>query len=599
MLIDTEVAGDTVKFHFDADYYIKYDVDISNVPKHLINFMIGIILSVNFTWWPHPIQFDELTEEELKCINWHIQINHISDILDGLKSLTAIPIQVVADNIVEDTFKGDSEKVLCSMGMGRDSFTVTNMAYELGFDMRCFIVGKQYREGLWEERIANVKKFYDLKKIPSNIIMLSHMKSWYPWWVFGLPLAYHYNSGAILAGLEIMFSKTRNKSIFSPLASIFSLDSLTEATGINFSSPVMSLSQYAVQKLLVERYPETLPYQRSCMFGDPWCNNCGKCTKTSLWLTALNYNVNNIKLNSLGKQGKPFKTFLEKNEKNINSFLDAKRWKLPCIATALNVDKKLHGEPYDKWIEQANQYVLDLTWNKKAIKKILEQHFEITPYDNIQDPNGYIIYPSKWEEWISDKSVFTESLKFKINPLDDVAYMNRFWRTHPPKPVDERVRTMVKLCKGKVLDVGCGCGQYMPLLGEECVGIDYSIEGLKIVKSLKILSNVEYLPFRDNYFDTVFASEVLEHVKDDVKAVEEMKRVLKDDGLLIASTPNSIVRREYWSQWPPSESDKREYTPKSFNKVLGGKVRFHNYRRGDGEKEVWLVASIKVNKTVD
>lgn len=112
-------------------------------------------------------------------------------------------------------------------------------------------------------------------------------------------------------------------------------------------------------------------------------------------------------------------------------------------------------------------------------------------------------------------------------------------------------------------------------------------------------SSAEYLPFRERCFDTVFCSEVLEHVEDDVKTVGEMKRVLRNSGLLIASTPNSVVRRKYWSQWASSKSDKREYTPDSFNKLLGENVMFHNYRRGDGKTEVWLVASVKVDKNVN
>lgn len=170
--------------------------------------------------------------------------------------------------------------------------------------------------------------------------------------------------------------------------------------------------------------------------------------------------------------------------------------------------------------------------------------------------------------------------------------MDQFWRTHPPKPVDERVRAMVKLCRGMVLDVGCGKGQYAPLLGD-WVGVDYSIEGLKAARGDRVLADAEHLPFKDGCFDTTFASELFEHVVDDVKSVEEMKRVLRSDGLLIASTPNSVVRKKYWSQWTPSKSDKREYSPKLFSKLLGNAV-FHNYRRGDPKQEVWLVASVEV-----
>ncbi len=183
-----------------------------------------------------------------------------------------------------------------------------------------------------------------------------------------------------------------------------------------------------------------------------------------------------------------------------------------------------------------------------------------------------------------------------MSQKESIDYMDKFWRSNQPKPVDERVRAMLKLCRGTVLDAGCGKGQYAPLLGD-WVGVDYSIEGLKASRGDRVQADVEHLPFRDCCFDTYFASELLEHVVDDVKAVEDAKRVLRPDGLLIASTPNSIIRKKYWSQWPPSESDKREYTPEALKRVLGNAV-FHNYRRGDPTKEVWLVASLEMSENV-
>lgn len=103
----------------------------------------------------------------------------------------------------------------------------------------------------------------------------------------------------------------------------------------------------------------------------------------------------------------------------------------------------------------------------------------------------------------------------------------------------------------KFLDVGCGAGYAMRKAKEnkgcEVFGIDPdpgahgvgrysddSTEGLNIVKG-----SAEELPYPDQTFDVVYCSHVLEHVEDESKSLQEMKRVLKDDGTLIIGMPTS------------------------------------------------------------
>ena len=105
----------------------------------------------------------------------------------------------------------------------------------------------------------------------------------------------------------------------------------------------------------------------------------------------------------------------------------------------------------------------------------------------------------------------------------------------------------------KFLDVGCGAGYTMQKVTEDlncdCVGIDpdpgahgvgrYTKE---MVQSNKILQGfAENLPSRDKEFDVVFSSHVLEHVNDEQKSLQEMKRVLKDDGVLIIGMPSATM----------------------------------------------------------
>lgn len=102
----------------------------------------------------------------------------------------------------------------------------------------------------------------------------------------------------------------------------------------------------------------------------------------------------------------------------------------------------------------------------------------------------------------------------------------------------------------KILDAGCGRGFYLKTLScfpfvKKIFGIDINPSYLKIArknidKEKVIISkaSIYRLPFPNNCFDLVIASEVLEHLKDDKKALMELKRVLKKNAHLIITVPN-------------------------------------------------------------
>ena len=113
----------------------------------------------------------------------------------------------------------------------------------------------------------------------------------------------------------------------------------------------------------------------------------------------------------------------------------------------------------------------------------------------------------------------------------------------------------------KFLDVGCGAGYS---LMRACENLNCSVEGIDadpgshgVGRFVKDLVNdvsikqgfAEDLPYANDSFDVVYSSHVLEHVNDESKALEEMKRVLKKDGVLIIGMPTaSMAFLNYISQ---------------------------------------------------
>jgi ubiquinone/menaquinone biosynthesis C-methylase UbiE len=97
----------------------------------------------------------------------------------------------------------------------------------------------------------------------------------------------------------------------------------------------------------------------------------------------------------------------------------------------------------------------------------------------------------------------------------------------------------------KILEPGCGSGRLTIELAEkvgktgEVIACDISEEMICSAKKQRAYDNVTYLhspvttiPVNDNYFDTVMCFQVFPHFSERSKALKEIYRVLKQDGVL-------------------------------------------------------------------
>ncbi|RPD51330.1 MULTISPECIES: class I SAM-dependent methyltransferase [Chitinophagaceae] len=100
--------------------------------------------------------------------------------------------------------------------------------------------------------------------------------------------------------------------------------------------------------------------------------------------------------------------------------------------------------------------------------------------------------------------------------------------------------------KGRMLDFGCGTKPYQSLFSvDEYIGVDYENPGHShLNEQIDVFYDGKTLPFEHAQFDSIFSSEVFEHVFNLPDILIELNRVLKRDGLLLLSCPFSFCEHE-------------------------------------------------------
>lgn len=123
----------------------------------------------------------------------------------------------------------------------------------------------------------------------------------------------------------------------------------------------------------------------------------------------------------------------------------------------------------------------------------------------------------------------------------------------------------------RILNIGCGTGGMITILeqyGEVTnadvahVAIDYCRR-----RGYERLVHVEgsRLPFEDGSFDIVVATDVLEHIKDEVATLDEWNRVLKPGGIALLTVP---AYQWLWSEHDESLHHFRRYTASQVHRRL-------------------------------
>jgi ubiquinone/menaquinone biosynthesis C-methylase UbiE len=135
----------------------------------------------------------------------------------------------------------------------------------------------------------------------------------------------------------------------------------------------------------------------------------------------------------------------------------------------------------------------------------------------------------------------------------------------------------------KILNVGVATGRTTEFLTQfgEVISLEYDLECCQFLREKLqmevVQGSVLDLPFADNQFDLVCAFDVIEHVEDDKRAVEELYRVCKPESHIFLTVPAFM---ELWSSHDIVNQHYRRYRlpeVKGLFSRLKGKIIFNSY----------------------
>lgn len=118
----------------------------------------------------------------------------------------------------------------------------------------------------------------------------------------------------------------------------------------------------------------------------------------------------------------------------------------------------------------------------------------------------------------------------------DLDLLLRTYLFIPRKILRDTVREFGGQLGGNLLDVGCGVQQYRRFV--ECrkyCGVEWSL-----AKRPPVVADVTRIPFRDRAFDSALCTEVLEHLPDPGRCLDEIHRVVKPGGSVLFTVPMTM-----------------------------------------------------------
>jgi ubiquinone/menaquinone biosynthesis C-methylase UbiE len=161
---------------------------------------------------------------------------------------------------------------------------------------------------------------------------------------------------------------------------------------------------------------------------------------------------------------------------------------------------------------------------------------------------------------------------------------NLWWIQTRNDLIKKLLQKHLKNKNAKILDLGCGTGFNYNSISEfgDCYGLDISKSAIEQAKKFKykklITGNALKTRIKENTFDAVLCMDLIEHVEKDDELLNEVKRILKKEGICLFTVP---AYKFLWSKDDELACHLRRYTLKQIKtkiKNLGFEIKLLSYR---------------------
>lgn len=144
---------------------------------------------------------------------------------------------------------------------------------------------------------------------------------------------------------------------------------------------------------------------------------------------------------------------------------------------------------------------------------------------------------------IQEQKNFYDAYWKDMAPLSSYKLQRMVWITEKLTFIRKQLKSQTPV----LLDLGCGDGRLVPvwqsIVSGEAYGLELSPKAVEVAS--RMFPSVNYTegdatntPYENDKFDIIICQEVIEHVEEQQKLIDECGRILKKGGYLILTTPN-------------------------------------------------------------